>query len=790
MFYDNTLNLKQELGGYKIKQGDFGSVLSFILLDGNGSYIDELNQKTASISLCTDDKILYVTTATINNSTVEFKIDKAIPVGVYYVEIKVDNYIFPSDRSTIISIEQGATVYDLKDLIPNYDVSMTLTDILNKLNVKDGQVVDLQNKMNAIYSNALSDHTEILNAKETFATLDSRLDGLDAEDSDLQNQINANKTNISSIDSRLNTVVASAGSGKDSEVVDARTDEQGNVFNSLGEAVRNKVSYKPGANLIDTAHAVMDYYVSATAGAKNANADFQYNTINSIEGITYYLVPTAGIHVAFFNSNNTFINGLVDPKSFITPTGTKYFTVSYPSTKSGEIMLSKSPILAYEAFYEGIDGNEILRGTISGDKLLPDLKMKVENAVSKTVGVNIIDKNSATTGYYISASAGSKNVMASYQYNNFTATPDDVFYINFATGVHFAFFDSTAKFISGAVDPKPNITVPTNAVTMSISYQIAHKDTIVVSKVPVNQYVPHEVAIPGSEIATSSISKRALDAELASLVGADKKIILVGPGQQYTSLLKAISENTTTINTYKLVNAQIDMKQEYLDHYGPDFFTNYVDYSGSDFNKRGYNLKIGDNLIADPKSKIVWNYDASNVNVNTWFSPLNLTINNNVDGLNIDVITDYSCRYIVHDDFAWDNDGKNHVSNCHFKGRSYFFQIVGAGMSTNSEYLYENCKFEDSGNPVDPSNTKEQLAYTIHNNSKAGAKNNVKLKDCWTSPNLSIRATYYGQSTEISELTVTNCKTKSVYTKAHTVDGTSPNVNVQLFDWNNPLWTT
>ncbi|WP_461254137.1 hypothetical protein, partial [Streptococcus uberis] len=77
MFYDNTLNLKQELGGSKIKQGDFGSVLSFILLDGNGSYIDELNQKTASISLCTDVKILYVTSATINNSTVEFKIDKA-----------------------------------------------------------------------------------------------------------------------------------------------------------------------------------------------------------------------------------------------------------------------------------------------------------------------------------------------------------------------------------------------------------------------------------------------------------------------------------------------------------------------------------------------------------------------------------------------------------------------------------------------------------------------------------------------------------------------------------------
>ncbi|MGI1734893.1 SGNH/GDSL hydrolase family protein [Streptococcus uberis] len=244
MFYDNTLNLKQELGGSKIKQGDFGSVLSFILLDGNGSYIDELNQKTASISLCTDDKIIYVTTATINNSTVEFKIDKAIPVGVYYVEIKVDNYIFPSDRSTIISIEQGATVYDLKDLIPNYDVSMTLTDILNRLNVKDGQVVDLQNKMNAIYSNALSDHAEILSARGGQSSLDSRLDAIEAKEAsdylDLNTKTTTNASNIASTNSRLNGIIANAGNGTiPTELIDIRTGGDGVNYATAGEAVRS-----------------------------------------------------------------------------------------------------------------------------------------------------------------------------------------------------------------------------------------------------------------------------------------------------------------------------------------------------------------------------------------------------------------------------------------------------------------------------------------------------------------------------------------------------------------------
>lgn len=773
MFYDNTLNLKQELGGSKIKQGDFGSVLSFILLDGNGSYIDELNQKTASISLCTDDKILYVTTATINNSTVEFKIDKAIPVGVYYVEIKVDNYIFPSDRSTIISIEQGATVYDLKDLIPNYDVSMTLTDILNKLNVKDGQVVDLQNKMNAIYSNALSDHAEILNAKETFATLDSRLDGLDAEDSDLQNQINANKTNISSIDSRLNTVVASAGSGKDSEVVDARTDEQGNVFNSLGEAVRNKVSYKSGTNLINPAKAVTGYYVSSTVGAKNPDATYQYNTIYSISGLTYYLVPVSNIHVAFFDANNTFISGLVDPKNFTTPTNTRYFTVSYKTSVAGQVMLSKSPITTYLPYVSGIDGSEILNGTISGDKLLPDLKLKVETAVSYVEGVNKINKDVATTGYYVSGTAGAKNANASYQYNYLNVNANDKFYLYYASNVHIAFFNSTGTFISGLVSPSNPFTVPANAVQMSVSYQITQKDAIVLAKKAVSQYVPYELGIDGTKINSQTIQYNALSADLVEAIKATK-LIKVGPSQTYTSLLKAISENTATKNTYQLVNYKVDMKQEYIDKYGADFFTSYVDYSGSDFNKRGYNLKNGDNLIADASSGIYFAYDNANDNVCTWFSLLNLTMNNYVYGVDFKTSTG-SCRYIIHDDFAWGSEGKNMTENCRFEGESKYHQAIGGGTGFNSIYHHKNNKYVDCGAD----------AVTYHINSQVGAKNKIIYENLWLSDGSSLRGTWYGQSTEVSELIVFGCKADKIYIKEHTVDGTSPNVNLELTSWNN-----
>lgn len=790
MFYFNTLNLNQISGGNQIKQGDFGSTFSYTLADEKGQEIYILDQKTAYINLAIDSTINFTTTAIVDKSTVTFHIDKAIPTGLYYLEIKIDDFIFPSDRSTVILVEKGTIAYDLKDLIPDYDVSMTLTAILSDLSQKGIDVNDLKTKMTNIYDNALSDHAEILTARGGQANLDARLDGLDVKDTDLQNQVNTNKNNIASTNSRIDTIVASSGSGKDSELVDVRTDEMGNVFTSAGEAVRNKVSMKPGKNLINPAKAKVGYYVYKGDGVEQADATYQYNKIFSTENTTYYLVPVSNIHIAFFNASGTFISGLVDPSSFVTPAGTKYFTVSYKTSVLGQVMLSKSPITSYEQFESGINGGEILKGTISGDKLLPELKIKVENAVSYVEGVNLINKDIAEVGFYRAYNTGNKVGQALFQINYITVVAGGNYYLNFASNVHIAFFNASGTYISGLIaDTKTNpIVVPTNAVQMSVSYAISQKDAIVLAKTLVQEYVSHELGIDGTKINRKTIQYSSLSDELLESIKATK-IIKVGPGQTYTSLLKAISENTATKNTYQLVNYVVDMKQEYLDHYGADFFTNYVDYSGSDYNKRGYNLKYGDCLVSDPKSKIIWDYDASNVNVCTWFSPLNLTMNNFVNGINVEVVTDYSCRYLVHDDFAWEKDGFITVANSHFKGRSYFFQIVGAGMSTNSEYLYENCKFEDSGNPVDPSNTKERLAYTIHNYSKAGAKNKVTLRNCWTSPELSIRATWYGQSTEISEITVTNCKTKSLYTKAHTTDGTSPNENVKLFEWNNPLWT-
>lgn len=176
MEFFNSLNLTQIKGGTKLKQGDLGSVLSYSLTDENGQEITSFDTKTAYINLVLDDKIWFTTTTLVDISRVTFRIDKAIPTGLYYLEIKIDDYIFPSDRDSIILIEEGSTPYDLKELVPNYDINMTIKGILSDLSQKGIDIRDLETKMNAIYNTALADHAEVTKARGTEATLGDRLD--------------------------------------------------------------------------------------------------------------------------------------------------------------------------------------------------------------------------------------------------------------------------------------------------------------------------------------------------------------------------------------------------------------------------------------------------------------------------------------------------------------------------------------------------------------------------------------------------------------------------------------
>ena len=82
---------------------------------------------------------------------------------------------------------------------------------------------------------------EVAKARGGHPNLDDRLNGLDAKDTDLQNQINTNKTSITTAGSRIDNLIANAGNGTvPSELIDIRVAYDGKSYNTAGKAVREQ----------------------------------------------------------------------------------------------------------------------------------------------------------------------------------------------------------------------------------------------------------------------------------------------------------------------------------------------------------------------------------------------------------------------------------------------------------------------------------------------------------------------------------------------------------------------
>lgn len=106
----NSTNLKQFEGGDVVKQGDTASLFGYELLDENFLPIAEIEGQEATITLATRSGKTKLT-STVTNHKVKFTINKILPVGIYQVEITCGNYVFPSDKSTVIKVTQSTDEY-------------------------------------------------------------------------------------------------------------------------------------------------------------------------------------------------------------------------------------------------------------------------------------------------------------------------------------------------------------------------------------------------------------------------------------------------------------------------------------------------------------------------------------------------------------------------------------------------------------------------------------------------------------------------------------------------------
>ena len=106
----NSTNLRQFEGGDVVKQGDTASLFGYELLDENYNPVTELEGQEATITLANRNGKISLT-STVTDHKVKFNINKVLPVGIYQVEITCGNYVFPSDKSTVIKVTQSTEEY-------------------------------------------------------------------------------------------------------------------------------------------------------------------------------------------------------------------------------------------------------------------------------------------------------------------------------------------------------------------------------------------------------------------------------------------------------------------------------------------------------------------------------------------------------------------------------------------------------------------------------------------------------------------------------------------------------
>lgn len=112
----NSTNLRQFEGGAVVKQGDSASLFGYELLDENMRPISELNGKNATIRIF-NQKGKATFESKVDKSRVTLKIEKALPIGSYLVEVVCGGYIFPSDRSTRLDVTRSADEFTSEEVL-------------------------------------------------------------------------------------------------------------------------------------------------------------------------------------------------------------------------------------------------------------------------------------------------------------------------------------------------------------------------------------------------------------------------------------------------------------------------------------------------------------------------------------------------------------------------------------------------------------------------------------------------------------------------------------------------
>ena len=256
----------------------------------------------------------------------------------------------------------------------------------------------------------------------------------------------------------------------------------------------------------------------------------------------------------------------------------------------------------------------------------------------------------------------------------------------------------------------------------------------------------------------------------------------------FTTLIDVL----THINTNNIYNAIVyvkdgvyDLVQEYVNKYGHVWGTDY-----------GLVIKNNTHMIFSNNSIVKFEYTEGNENVMKYFSPFNVKsaddpLDNSIEsGFTLENMTliASNCRYCVHDEHDRDSGSyKNRYINCYMyldnRHNTYFksTRCIGGGLGRRGFIEIIGCSFYGE-QQTDGENVVE---VSYHNSYADNSKSKIIIKDCYFH-NGTIRAGYYGSSTEISQIFINNNSMKhEPYIEQETEDFNVE--NIKILKWNNEI---
>jgi len=282
------------------------------------------------------------------------------------------------------------------------------------------------------------------------------------------------ETNLANIQGRVTTTETDLSS------VQTNLSDLNDLF-PLAPASTNFMTGVTGKNLFNLATVTTGYYVSYLTGLVGANASYDVSDyIPILPGVNYY--TNKGHGLAFYTSSKVFISGL-NPTAgvgyaFTTPSNAAYMRLNVlPSELSVYQLELGSAGTAYEAYSFAYFLLDQYIPVLSNNKIPALTTDKIPNITPPmtsfmTLGKNLFNLSTITTGHYVNYVNGNLDANASYHASDYIPVSQNTDYFT-SYAYMMAFYTSSKVFISGLLSTQresgATFTTPANAAYLRVT---------------------------------------------------------------------------------------------------------------------------------------------------------------------------------------------------------------------------------------------------------------------------------------------------------------------------------